>query len=240
MTAHADRGKCCLIVGSRSFGRVWRRRQRALARYRSVRLGCGLAPGEERPARPKTRGTGIRVVDGDCELIRTRRSKIALIDPLSGRSAPAASSNYSTSPTIIIRCMPASPPRLRTWSTVAIRPPKVLVVGGGPGGYVAAIRAGQLKLDTMLVKGVRLGGTCLIRGCIPSKALIHAASKFEGMVKFVGDGEPRHQAHFAADTRPGGDDRLEGRHRPAPRRTADPDKIIAAVYRGRRALEPFH
>ena len=55
---------------------------------------------------------------------------------------------------------------------------KVLVVGGGPGGYVAAIRAGQLGLDTILVEEDRLGGTCLLRGCIPSKALIHAASKF--------------------------------------------------------------
>lgn len=57
----------------------------------------------------------------------------------------------------------------------------VLVVGGGPGGYVAAIRAGQLGLDTTLVEGDRLGGTCLIRGCIPSKALIHAAGNFEAM-----------------------------------------------------------
>ncbi|MFI4948760.1 MAG: dihydrolipoyl dehydrogenase [Alphaproteobacteria bacterium] len=56
--------------------------------------------------------------------------------------------------------------------------PRVLVVGGGPGGYVAAIRAGQLGLDTVLVEAKRLGGTCLIRGCIPSKALIHAADRF--------------------------------------------------------------
>ena len=55
----------------------------------------------------------------------------------------------------------------------------VLVVGSGPGGYVAAIRAGQLGLDTVLVESGRLGGTCLIRGCIPSKALIEAAEKFE-------------------------------------------------------------
>jgi len=58
--------------------------------------------------------------------------------------------------------------------------PQVLVVGGGPGGYVAAIRAGQLGLDTVLVEDGRLGGTCLIRGCIPSKALIHAADRFAG------------------------------------------------------------
>ncbi|MGH6992040.1 MAG: FAD-dependent oxidoreductase, partial [Caulobacteraceae bacterium] len=56
---------------------------------------------------------------------------------------------------------------------------KVLIVGGGPGGYVAAIRAGQLGLEPVLVEADRLGGTCLIRGCIPSKALIHAAERFE-------------------------------------------------------------
>ncbi|HVP85095.1 MAG TPA: dihydrolipoyl dehydrogenase [Rhizomicrobium sp.] len=60
---------------------------------------------------------------------------------------------------------------------------KVLVLGGGPGGYVAAIRAGQLGLDTTLVEADRLGGTCLIRGCIPSKAIIHVAGQFEAMTK---------------------------------------------------------
>lgn len=58
---------------------------------------------------------------------------------------------------------------------------KVLVVGGGPGGYVAAIRAGQLGLETTLVEATRVGGTCLIRGCIPSKALIHTAGLFDEM-----------------------------------------------------------
>ena len=66
--------------------------------------------------------------------------------------------------------------------------PKVLVVGGGPGGYVAAIRAGQLGLDTVLVEADRLGGTCLIRGCIPSKALIHAAGEFETMSRAAAKG----------------------------------------------------
>ncbi len=58
---------------------------------------------------------------------------------------------------------------------------KVLVVGGGPGGYAAAIRCGQLGLDTLLIEQGRLGGTCLTRGCIPSKAIIHAATQFEEM-----------------------------------------------------------
>jgi len=55
----------------------------------------------------------------------------------------------------------------------------LLVIGGGPGGYVAAIRAGQLGIPTILVEAERLGGTCLNVGCIPSKALIHAADEFE-------------------------------------------------------------
>ncbi|WP_299236899.1 dihydrolipoyl dehydrogenase [Natronomonas sp.] len=49
----------------------------------------------------------------------------------------------------------------------------VLVIGGGPGGYVAAIRGGQLGLDVTLVEADAYGGTCLNEGCIPSKALIH-------------------------------------------------------------------
>jgi dihydrolipoamide dehydrogenase len=59
---------------------------------------------------------------------------------------------------------------------------KVLVLGGGPGGYVAAIRAGQHNLDTVLVEEARLGGTCLNVGCIPSKALIHAAEAYDHAV----------------------------------------------------------
>jgi dihydrolipoamide dehydrogenase len=55
----------------------------------------------------------------------------------------------------------------------------LLVIGGGPAGYVAAIRAGQLGVPTVLVEGAKLGGTCLNIGCIPSKALIHAAEEFE-------------------------------------------------------------
>jgi dihydrolipoamide dehydrogenase len=63
----------------------------------------------------------------------------------------------------------------------------LLVIGGGPGGYVAAIRAGQLGIPTVLVEGERLGGTCLNVGCIPSKALIHAADEFERACRHAGD-----------------------------------------------------
>ncbi|MGD9912529.1 MAG: dihydrolipoyl dehydrogenase [Rhizobiaceae bacterium] len=56
---------------------------------------------------------------------------------------------------------------------------KLLIIGAGPGGYVCAIRAGQLGVDTVIVEARKPGGTCLTIGCIPSKALIHAADEFE-------------------------------------------------------------
>ena len=65
---------------------------------------------------------------------------------------------------------------------------KVLVVGAGPGGYVAAIRSAQLGLDTVIVEGDKAGGTCLIRGCIPSKAIIHAADQFETLQQHASEG----------------------------------------------------
>ena len=65
---------------------------------------------------------------------------------------------------------------------------KVLVVGAGPGGYVAAIRSAQLGMDTVIIEGERAGGTCLIRGCIPSKAMIHAAHKFHDLAKHAKEG----------------------------------------------------
>src|SRR3569832_208144 len=57
--------------------------------------------------------------------------------------------------------------------------PTLLVIGGGPAGYVCGIRAAQLGVPTILVEGAKLGGTCLNIGCIPSKAMIHAAEEFE-------------------------------------------------------------
>ena len=51
----------------------------------------------------------------------------------------------------------------------------VAVLGGGPGGYECAIRCAQLGLKTALIEARELGGTCLNRGCIPTKALLHGA-----------------------------------------------------------------
>lgn len=53
------------------------------------------------------------------------------------------------------------------------------IIGGGPGGYVAAIRSAQLGRKTVLIESDTVGGVCLNRGCIPSKAIIHAADIYE-------------------------------------------------------------
>lgn len=57
----------------------------------------------------------------------------------------------------------------------------VAIIGSGPGGYVAAIRASQLKLKTVLVERENLGGICLNWGCIPTKALLKSAETFSLM-----------------------------------------------------------
>ena len=51
----------------------------------------------------------------------------------------------------------------------------IVILGGGSGGYACALRASQLGLSVVLIEQDKLGGTCLHRGCIPTKALLHAA-----------------------------------------------------------------
>lgn len=55
---------------------------------------------------------------------------------------------------------------------------QVGIIGGGPGGYVCALRAAQLGLSVVLIEGERLGGTCLNKGCIPTKALVKSADLY--------------------------------------------------------------
>ena len=52
---------------------------------------------------------------------------------------------------------------------------ELMVIGAGPGGYVAALRAAKLGLKTAIVENRDVGGTCLNRGCIPTKTLLHSA-----------------------------------------------------------------
>jgi len=57
----------------------------------------------------------------------------------------------------------------------------VIVIGGGPGGYAAAIRASQLDGKVALVESAEVGGTCVNRGCIPTKIWLHAAHLLQGI-----------------------------------------------------------
>jgi dihydrolipoamide dehydrogenase len=64
----------------------------------------------------------------------------------------------------------------RTYTPAVPERYDVVILGGGSGGYVAAIRAGQLGLRTAVVEADKVGGTCLHRGCIPTKALLQSAA----------------------------------------------------------------
>lgn len=66
----------------------------------------------------------------------------------------------------------------------------VTVIGGGPGGYVAAIRLAKLGLKTALIEKDTLGGTCLNRGCIPTKALLHSAKDQVALNKLLPEAAP--------------------------------------------------
>ncbi|RBN36698.1 dihydrolipoyl dehydrogenase, partial [Priestia megaterium] len=60
---------------------------------------------------------------------------------------------------------------------------EVVVIGGGPGGYVAALHAAELGKKVALIEADFLGGTCLNRGCIPSKTLLKHAEVIESIEK---------------------------------------------------------
>jgi dihydrolipoamide dehydrogenase len=90
------------------------------------------------------------------------------------------------------------------------------VIGSGPGGYVAAIRAGQLGLKTAVVElAPRPGGTCLLWGCIPTKALLHAAEVLE---------TSRHAGRFGVKVAAGELD-IEGLHKYK-------DKVVTSNVKG--------
>ena len=75
----------------------------------------------------------------------------------------------------------------------------VIIVGGGPGGYVTAIRAAQLKLKTALVESDHLGGICLNWGCIPTKALLRTAEVYHNILNAKDYGLVVKDASFDVD-----------------------------------------
>ncbi|WP_018636367.1 dihydrolipoyl dehydrogenase [Parafrankia elaeagni] len=97
----------------------------------------------------------------------------------------------------------------------AAGPVDLVVLGGGSGGYAAALRAAELGLRVVLVEKDKIGGTCLHRGCIPTKALLHAAE----VVDTVNDSE-----HFGIRATLDGIDMTKvGAYR---------DSVIAGLYKG--------
>ncbi|MEW5817739.1 MAG: FAD-dependent oxidoreductase, partial [Spirochaetota bacterium] len=72
----------------------------------------------------------------------------------------------------------------------------IVIIGAGPGGYVAAIKASQLGLKACLIEKDKLGGVCLNMGCIPSKALIHQAEIFKSVKELEEMGVKTDSASF--------------------------------------------
>jgi dihydrolipoamide dehydrogenase len=95
----------------------------------------------------------------------------------------------------------------------------VVILGGGSGGYATALRAAQLGLSIALIEKDKLGGTCLHRGCIPTKALLHAGE--------VAD-QTRDAAHFGINAELTGVD-MKGVN-------AYKDGVVAGLYKGLQGL----
>ena len=93
-------------------------------------------------------------------------------ESVSKSAAPTAASPVATEVNITASTKKDAP----------VGPKSVIVVGGGPGGYVAAIRAAQLGAKVKLIEKEHLGGTCLNIGCIPTKCLLHSAELYSDIV----------------------------------------------------------
>jgi dihydrolipoyl dehydrogenase len=100
-------------------------------------------------------------------------SVILVLDAVDG-AAPSATE--APEPTVVEEPAAAPAPPAASWEGEVDQRTQVVVIGSGPGGYAAAFRAADLGLETTLVERYEsLGGVCLNVGCIPSKALLHAA-----------------------------------------------------------------
>lgn len=95
----------------------------------------------------------------------------------------------------------------------------IVILGAGSGGYAAALRGAQLGLKVALIEGDKLGGTCLHRGCIPTKAYLHAAEVTESV---------KHSAFFGVNSEFHGIDMQRvGEYR---------DSVIGKLYKGLQGL----
>ncbi len=114
-------------------------------------------------------GTMLKIVaqEGDDVPVKGTLAWIGKPGEAVGGAAPAAAPAVSFAPA------PAAAPAKPAGDT------SIIVIGGGPGGYVAAIRAAQLGAKVTVVEKEHLGGTCLNVGCIPTKCLLHSAELVE-------------------------------------------------------------
>ena len=115
-------------------------------------------------------GTLLQIVaqEGDDVPVKGTLAWIGQAGEKIGAAAPAAAPAVPFAP-----AAPAAAPAKPATDT------SVIVIGGGPGGYVAAIRAAQLGAKVTLIEKQHLGGTCLNIGCIPTKCLLHSAELIE-------------------------------------------------------------
>ncbi|MBP7971616.1 MAG: dihydrolipoyl dehydrogenase [Candidatus Nanopelagicales bacterium] len=114
---------------------------------------------------------------------------------------------------------PSHPRREQVDVTVSEGKADVVILGGGSGGYACALRSAELGLSVILVEEAELGGTCLHRGCIPTKALLHSAE--------VAD-SARESASFGVQTT------LDGIDMPAVLKYKD--GVVARLYKGLQGL----
>ena len=116
-------------------------------------------------------GTLLKIVAQEGEDIPVKGTLAWIGKPgeaVGGAAAPSPTAAAATA-------VPAAPAK----SAKSAKDKSVLVIGGGPGGYVAAIRAAQLGAKVTVIEKEHLGGTCLNIGCIPTKCLLHSAELIE-------------------------------------------------------------